>query len=75
MDQARWGRRIKAFRKLKGYTQIEFAEAVGYSLSMVGEIERGKRQPSDAFIERTVETLEVALVELRPPLDENKERG
>lgn len=67
MDQARWGRRIKAYRKLKGYTQIEFSDALGVSLSIVGEIERGKRKPTKEFLERTVETLDVSLVELEPP--------
>lgn len=67
MDQARWGRRIKAYRKLKGYTQIEFSDALGVSLSIVGEIERGKRKPTKEFLERTVETLGISLVELEPP--------
>ena len=49
MDQARWGRRIKAYRKLKGYTQVEFSDALGVSLSIVGEIERGKRKPTKEF--------------------------
>lgn len=67
MDQERWGRRIRAYRKLKGYTQIEFSDALGISLSIVGEIERGKRKPTKDFLERTVETLGVPLVELEPP--------
>ncbi|BAM46222.1 helix-turn-helix domain-containing protein [Amphibacillus xylanus] len=67
MDQERWGRRIKAYRKLKGYTQVEFSDAIGVSLSIVGEIERGKRKPTKEFLERTVETLGVPLVELEPP--------
>lgn len=67
MDQERWGRRIRAYRKLKGYTQIEFSDALGISLSIVGEIERGKRKPTKEFLERTVETLGVPLVELEPP--------
>lgn len=69
MDQERWGRRIKAFRKLKGFTQIEFSDATGISLSIVGEVERGKRKPSDEFLERTVEVLGVSLVELEPPIE------
>lgn len=69
MDQARWGRRIKAYRKLRGYTQIEFSDALGISLSIVGEVERGKRKPSEEFLERTVETLGIPLVELEPPKD------
>jgi len=67
VDQERWGRRIRAYRKLKGYTQIEFSDALGISLSIVGEIERGKRKPTKEFLERTVETLGIPLVELEPP--------
>jgi transcriptional regulator with XRE-family HTH domain len=66
MEQDRWGRRIKAFRKLKGYTQTEFARAIGYSVSIVGEIERGTRLPDDIFLRRTVEVLKVSLEELTP---------
>ncbi|WP_440897236.1 helix-turn-helix domain-containing protein [Amphibacillus sp. Q70] len=75
MDQERWGRRIKAFRKLKGLTQIEFSDAIGISLSIVGEVERGMRKPSDEFLERTVEVLGVSLVELEPPIDKLNSRG
>lgn len=71
MDQERWGRRIRAYRKLKGYTQIEFSDALGISLSIVGEIERGKRKPTKEFLERTVETLGIPLVELEPPKSDN----
>ena len=35
------GRRIRAFRKLKGYTQEGFAKALGVSVSVLGEVERG----------------------------------
>ncbi|SEO91168.1 Helix-turn-helix [Amphibacillus marinus] len=69
MDKSRWGKRIKAFRKLKGYTQIQFSDAIGVSLSIVGEVERGQRVPSEAFLERTVETLGIPIAELKPPID------
>ncbi len=51
MEAEIWGRRIRAFRKLKGYTQEGFAKALGISVSIVGEIERGNRLPSDAIIQ------------------------
>lgn len=41
MEAEIWGRRIRAFRKLKGYTQEGFAKALGISVSILGEIERG----------------------------------
>ena len=34
------GRRIRAFRKLKGYTQEGFAKELGVSVSVLGEVER-----------------------------------
>lgn len=50
MEAEIWGRRIRAFRKLKGYTQEGFAKALGISVSILGEIERGNRLPSVAII-------------------------
>ena len=29
MEAEKWGRRIRAFRKLKGYTQEELCEGIG----------------------------------------------
>ncbi|MCZ0703568.1 transcriptional regulator with XRE-family HTH domain [Natronobacillus azotifigens] len=66
MDSTSWGRRVKAFRKLKGYTQIDFAKSIGVSVSVVGEIERGKRVPSEEFLLKTSETLDIAIAELKP---------
>lgn len=66
MDSINWGRRIKAFRKLKGYTQIQFAKKVGVSVSVMGEIERGMRTPPHDFLVKTTQILEVSLDELQP---------
>lgn len=66
MDSIYWGRRIKAFRKLKGYTQIQFAKKVGVSVSVMGEIERGMRNPTHDFLESTIQVLEISLEELQP---------
>ncbi|WP_102029550.1 helix-turn-helix domain-containing protein [Salirhabdus sp. Marseille-P4669] len=66
MASSRWGLRIKAFRKLKGYTQTEFAKAIGYSVSIVGEVERGTRLPDETFIRRTSEVLNITQEELKP---------
>ena len=43
MEAEKWGRRIRAFRKLKGYTQESFAKDLGISVSVLGEIERGNK--------------------------------
>ncbi|PLT30835.1 helix-turn-helix domain-containing protein [Peribacillus deserti] len=67
MEAEKWGRRIRAFRKLKGYTQEEFAKEIGVSVSLLGEVERGSRMPTDPFLQKTSEKLNVALDELSPP--------
>ncbi|UTR12473.1 helix-turn-helix transcriptional regulator [Evansella sp. LMS18] len=64
MEELLWGRRIRAFRKLKGYTQEEFAKHLGISVSVLGEIERGNRKPSEELLEKVTETLGVTLEEL-----------
>ena len=46
MEAEKWGRRIRAFRKLKGFTQEGFAKKLGISVSALGEIERGNRMPT-----------------------------
>ncbi|GAE31776.1 helix-turn-helix domain-containing protein [Alkalihalobacillus hemicellulosilyticus] len=60
-----FGRRIRAFRKLKGYTQQRFAKEVGLSLSVLGEIERESRQPTEEQLERIAATLNVVIDEVK----------
>ena len=66
MEAEKWGRRIRAFRKLKGYTQEEFAKSLGVSVSILGEVERGNRVPDDDFLLEVAEMLNVTLEELTP---------
>ncbi|MCM3164628.1 MULTISPECIES: helix-turn-helix domain-containing protein [Bacillaceae] len=66
MEAEKWGRRIRAFRKLKGYTQESFAKDLGVSVSVLGEIERGNREPSKEFIEDVAKSLNVTVEELTP---------
>ncbi|WP_163102886.1 helix-turn-helix domain-containing protein [Peribacillus alkalitolerans] len=66
MEAEKWGRRIRAFRKLKGYTQEGFAKELGVSVSLLGEVERGNRMPSDKFLTEVAEMLDVPLGELNP---------
>ncbi|MGP4042580.1 helix-turn-helix domain-containing protein [Gracilibacillus sp. D59] len=74
MATNRWGKRIKAFRKLKGYTQIEFADVLGISVSQLGEIERGRRTPTTENLENIANKLDVSLEELQPNNKEREER-
>ncbi|MBU7594062.1 MULTISPECIES: helix-turn-helix domain-containing protein [Bacillaceae] len=66
MEAEKWGRRIRAFRKLKGYTQESFAKDLGVSVSVLGEIERGNREPSKEFLEDVAKSLNVTIEELSP---------
>ncbi|WEG12705.1 helix-turn-helix transcriptional regulator [Pullulanibacillus sp. KACC 23026] len=63
MEADQWGRRIRAFRKLKGLTQAELAKSIGVSLSILGEIERGNRLPNDTVIQKVAEALNITLEE------------
>ncbi|MBO1515153.1 MULTISPECIES: helix-turn-helix domain-containing protein [Metabacillus] len=66
MEAEKWGRRIRAFRKLKGFTQESFAKDLGVSVSVLGEIERGNREPNKKFIEEVAKALNVSVEELTP---------
>ncbi|UCZ53336.1 helix-turn-helix transcriptional regulator [Bacillus shivajii] len=64
MEELIWGRRIRAYRKLKGFTQEELAKNLEISVSVLGEIERGNRKPSDEMIEQITVVLNITLEEL-----------
>jgi transcriptional regulator with XRE-family HTH domain len=67
MEAEKWGRRIRAYRKLKGYTQEGFSKKLGVSVSILGEIERGNRMPTDDILRLTTQILNVSIKELPPP--------
>ena len=58
------GRRIATLRKRSGFTQEQFAEAVGYSVEFISLIERGVNSPTVAGIERIAQVLKVEAKEL-----------
>ncbi|MBA9029298.1 MULTISPECIES: helix-turn-helix domain-containing protein [Bacillaceae] len=66
MEAEKWGRRIRAFRKLKGFTQEGFAKEIGISVSLLGEIERGNRLASDKLLLEVSEALGITVEELQP---------
>ncbi|MGD6819110.1 helix-turn-helix domain-containing protein [Metabacillus sp. 84] len=66
MEAEKWGRRIRAYRKLKGYTQESFAKDLGISVSVLGEVERGNRMPGNEFIIEIAAALKVTVEELSP---------
>ncbi|TGA96545.1 XRE family transcriptional regulator [Sporolactobacillus shoreae] len=65
MEKEQWGRKIRAFRKLKGYTQIELAGKLGISLTLLGEIERENREPSRELVEKICDTLSISVNEMK----------
>jgi transcriptional regulator with XRE-family HTH domain len=69
MEAEYWGRRIRAFRKLKGYTQEGLAKQIGVSVSVLGEVERGNRMPDDELITIITNTLNITKEELAPSND------
>lgn len=66
METDKWGRRIRAFRKLKGYTQEGLARELGVSVSVFGEVERGTRLPSKELLEQIAQVLNISVDELIP---------
>jgi len=61
-------RRIRAFRKLKGFTQTELAESVHVSIAIIGAIERGAKKADASLIQRISEVLGVDQQELMGPM-------
>jgi transcriptional regulator with XRE-family HTH domain len=66
MEAELWGRKIRAFRKLKGYTQESLAKEMNVSISIIGEIERGNRYPSKDILAGVAKTLNVTVEDLTP---------
>lgn len=64
MEKQALAYRLRAFRKLKGYTQTEFADKLGVSVAIVGTIERGTRKPDARILKKIAEVLGVDQEEL-----------
>ncbi|MFC9846250.1 helix-turn-helix domain-containing protein [Streptomyces sp. NPDC060223] len=45
------GRMLKMWRERKGLTQAELGAAIGYSEEQVSSVERGRRAPSEAYLD------------------------
>lgn len=65
MDQQHLAGRIRAFRKLKGYTQSGFAERLGISVAVLGSIERGTRKADSRLLQMIAEALNIDIEELK----------
>lgn len=64
MEYDQLAQRVRAFRKLKGYTQQELAERLGVSVAVLGSLERGTRKPDPKLLERISSTLGISYEEL-----------
>ena len=65
MEEVRWGRRIRAFRRLKMIKQVELAKEMDMSVSILGKIEQGKRVPTEAQLEKIAAILNIKIEELK----------
>jgi transcriptional regulator with XRE-family HTH domain len=66
METDKWGRRIRAFRKLKGYTQEGLSKELEISVSVLGEVERGTRMPTEDFLGKVAKVLNISVEDLIP---------
>lgn len=64
MDNKRVGQRVRAFRKLKGYTQQDLADLAGISLAVLGAVERGNRRLEDQILDKIANVLGISMEEL-----------
>jgi transcriptional regulator with XRE-family HTH domain len=69
METDKWGRRVRAFRKLKGFTQEGLAKELGISVSVLGEVERGSRIPKEDFLLKVADVLGITIEDLDPEGD------
>ena len=58
------GRRIRAIRRAKGWTQEELGTKADTSYKFIGEIERGQQNPSFDILEKIANALGIELFEL-----------
>lgn len=64
MENLQLAQRIRAFRKLKGFTQQELSAGCGISLAVLGAIERGNRRADEHTLAKIAEVLDITVREL-----------
>ncbi|WP_138496136.1 helix-turn-helix domain-containing protein [Paenibacillus pinistramenti] len=64
MENMQLAQRIRAFRKLKGYTQAKLAAESGVSLAILGAIERGNRRVDEQILTKIADSLGITVSEL-----------
>lgn len=64
MENNQLAQRVRAFRKLKGYTQQELAKELGVSVAVLGSLERGTRRNDPKLLNHIAKTLDISYEEL-----------
>ena len=64
MDGERFGRRVRAFRKLKRLPRAELAKRLEISTASLGRIDRGEKIPNGQFVTKIAEQLDIDQQEL-----------
>lgn len=64
MENNQLAQRVRAFRKLKGYTQLELAKELGVSVAVLGSLERGTRKNDPKLLGHIAKTLGISYEEL-----------
>lgn len=64
MEAKRVGRRIKSYRKLKRYTQQQFADQLQISVGLLSAVERGTKEAPDELLHKIAATLQIDKQEL-----------
>lgn len=60
----RFGKRVKALREAKGWSQEELADRAGLHRTYISAVERTVRNPTLTVIGRIAKALEVSMTEL-----------
>lgn len=65
MEENLYGRRIRAFRKLKRVQQVELARRLGISTTILGRMERGEKIMPEELLVKIAQELQINLNELK----------
>ena len=60
----KFGKRLRALREARGWSQEEFADRAGLHRTYVSAVERGVRNPTLSVLERLANALGIKLSEL-----------
>lgn len=60
----KFGKRVKALRKAKGWSQEELADRAGMHRTYISAVERAVRNPTLTVIDRVAKALKVPISEL-----------